>query len=78
LNINVAATTDERDQTNDLESVEKRIVRGATPEQEKLKAKKLSEKAHVLGTLRSYFRFARRNSPAISPHGHEEHERGER
>jgi hypothetical protein len=30
-----------------LESVEKRIVRGATPEQEELKAKKLSEKAHV-------------------------------
>jgi hypothetical protein len=32
-----------------LESVEKRIVRGATPEQEKLKAKKLSEKAHAGG-----------------------------
>jgi len=27
--------------------VEKRIVRGATPEQKELKAKKLSEKAHA-------------------------------
>jgi hypothetical protein len=30
-----------------LESVEKGIVRGATPEQKELKAKKLSEKRHA-------------------------------
>jgi hypothetical protein len=30
-----------------LETEEKRRVRGATPEEEELKAKQLSEKAHV-------------------------------
>ena len=46
LTVDVLATIDERDQTNDLESEENRIVRGATPEEE-LKAKKLSDEAHA-------------------------------
>ena len=53
MNVDVLATIDERDQTNDLESEEKRIVRGATPEEEKLKAKQLSDKAHAEETVRS-------------------------
>jgi hypothetical protein len=61
LNVDVLATIDERDQTNDLESEEKRIVWGATPEEEKLKAKPLSDRAHADETLQSNCKFARTN-----------------
>ena len=61
MNVDVLATIDERDQTNDLESEEERIVRGATPEEEKLKAKQLSDKAHADQTLQSNCNFARPN-----------------
>lgn len=60
MNVDVLATIDERDQTNDLESEEERIVRGATPEEE-LKAKQLSDKAHADETLQSNCNFARTN-----------------
>jgi hypothetical protein len=43
-----------------LETEEKRRVRGATPEEE-LKAKQLSDKAHVDDRLQSNYRFARTN-----------------
>jgi hypothetical protein len=58
LNVDVLATIDERDQTNDLESEEKRIVRGATPEEEKLKAKQLNDTAHAEETLQGNYKFA--------------------
>ena len=63
MNVDVLATIDERDQTNYLESEEERIVRGATPEEEKLKAKQLSDKAHANETLQSNCNFARPISP---------------
>ena len=37
------------------------MVWGATPEQEKLKAKKLSDKAHAAETVQSNYRFASEN-----------------
>jgi hypothetical protein len=37
------------------------VVWGATPEQEKLKAKKLSDKAHAAETVQSNYRFASEN-----------------
>ena len=41
----------------DLETEEKGIVRGATPEEE-LKAKQLSDRAHAEATLQSNYKFA--------------------
>jgi hypothetical protein len=43
-----------------LETEEKRRVRGATPEEE-LKAKQLSETAHVDATLQGNYKFATTN-----------------
>jgi hypothetical protein len=44
-----------------LETEEKRRVRGATPEEKELKAKQLSDEAHVDDRLQSNYRFARTN-----------------
>lgn len=68
LTVDVLATIDERDQTNDLESEEKRIVRGATPEEE-LKAKQLSDKAH----FRQRYKAIASLQGSISPQRHKGH-----
>src|ERR1700747_1195853 len=61
LNVDVVVTSTNATKLTKLETEAKRIVRVATPEQEKLKAKQLSEKTHVDATLQGNYKFARTN-----------------
>jgi hypothetical protein len=67
LNVDVVVTSTNATKLTKLETEEKRIVRGATPEEEELKAKQLSEKAHVEPTLQGNYKFARKKNTGGEP-----------